>query len=266
MKCVVSRIVLPRASSCFSRSQITCRACGSSPVVGSSMKIRSGSLTSARASVRRRFMPPESSPMRASFLCARFANSSSPGTRASTSASAQPEVAAVHDEVLGHGEVRIEVVHLRHDADADARATGVARHRLADQRDLAAIRLGEAEAAAQRRRLAGAVRAEQRVAGAASNRERQAVDDGRAAVVLAQPVDDEHVIGNRGGRRRQGAHPGDQSKRPAEAAGLCSLAGAGAQLASSAAGAASGCGRSTSSTNAIGALSPTRKPIFRMRV
>ncbi len=178
----------------------------------------------------------------------------------------QPEVAAVHDEVLGHGEVRIEVVHLRHDADADARAPGVARHRLSDQHDLAGIGLGEAEATAQGRRLAGAVRAEQRVTRAASNRERQAVDDRDAAVVLAQPVDDEHVIGKRGGRLGQGAHAGDQSKRPAGAAGLCSLAGAGAQLASSAAGAASGCGRSTSSTNAIGALSPTRKPIFRMRV
>ena len=65
MKCVVRISVLPAPVSCFRRSQIRCRACGSSPVVGSSRKTMSGSLTSARASVRRRFMPPESVWMRA---------------------------------------------------------------------------------------------------------------------------------------------------------------------------------------------------------
>ncbi|CFN80059.1 Uncharacterised protein [Bordetella pertussis] len=91
MKCVVSRMVLPRASSAFRRSQIRWRACGSNPVVGSSMMMRSGSLMSARASVRRRFMPPESSPMRASALAARAANASNCGSLARTCASLRPK-------------------------------------------------------------------------------------------------------------------------------------------------------------------------------
>ena len=43
-----------------SRSHTTCRACGSSPVVGSSSSSSSGSLISDRAIVSRRFMPPDS--------------------------------------------------------------------------------------------------------------------------------------------------------------------------------------------------------------
>ena len=70
MKCVVSRIVLPCDSSCRRPSQIRCRACGSRPVVGSSRIRSSGSLTSARASVSRRFMPPDSVRMCASRLLA----------------------------------------------------------------------------------------------------------------------------------------------------------------------------------------------------
>jgi hypothetical protein len=41
----------------------------------------------------------------------------------------EAEVAAVHQQVLGHGEVRVEVVHLRHDADAQARLARARRHR-----------------------------------------------------------------------------------------------------------------------------------------
>ena len=48
---------------CLSRNSLShnrCRACGSSPVVGSSSSSSSGSLISERAMVSRRFMPPES--------------------------------------------------------------------------------------------------------------------------------------------------------------------------------------------------------------
>ena len=63
--------VVPRSFSRNSRSHRTCRACGSRPVVGSaSMRMR-GSLMSARAMVRRRFMPPD----RSSTLAFRFSSS-----------------------------------------------------------------------------------------------------------------------------------------------------------------------------------------------
>ena len=51
--------VVPFSFSRNSRSQRMWRACGSSPVVGSSRRRTFGSLTSPRAIVRRRFMPPD---------------------------------------------------------------------------------------------------------------------------------------------------------------------------------------------------------------
>ena len=69
--------------------------------------------------------------MRASPRPASPANSSSSGMRAATARARQAEVAAVHQQVLGDGEVRIEVVELRHHADAPAR---LARARAAPAR------------------------------------------------------------------------------------------------------------------------------------
>lgn len=91
MKCVVSRMDLPCCSSVCSRSHIRWRACGSRPVVGSSSSSRRGSLTRARASDRRRRMPPESWPGRASALGASAANSSSGAMRASMAAPLRPK-------------------------------------------------------------------------------------------------------------------------------------------------------------------------------
>src|SRR6185312_14019600 len=101
----------------------------------------------------------------------------------------QPEIAAVDDQIFAHREIGIEIVHLRHDADAYARLACGFRDRLADELDRAGIGLDQAEAAAQRRRLARAVRSEQREAFAAMDRERQPADDFLVAVALAQPVD-----------------------------------------------------------------------------
>ncbi len=52
------------------------------------------------------------------------------------------EVAAVDEQVLGDGEVGIEVVELRHDADPRARFARALRDRLAEQPDLARVRAG----------------------------------------------------------------------------------------------------------------------------
>ncbi|MNQ99150.1 hypothetical protein D3C85_1148740 [compost metagenome] len=84
-------MVLPAAIRDFSRSQIRWRACGSRPVVGSSMTSRSGSLIRARATVRRRRMPPDRSRTCASARFSSRANSSSIGTRRDISADDRPK-------------------------------------------------------------------------------------------------------------------------------------------------------------------------------
>jgi len=52
---------------------------------------RSGSLTRARARVRRRFMPPDRASMRAPARWTRAANSSRPGMRASSAGRGRPK-------------------------------------------------------------------------------------------------------------------------------------------------------------------------------
>src|SRR5579864_1638966 len=101
----------------------------------------------------------------------------------------QAEIAAVDDQVFANREIGIEIVHLRHDADAYARLARGFGDRLPDELDCAAVGIDQAEAAAQRRRLARAIGPEQREAFAAMDRERQSADDFLVAVALAQCVD-----------------------------------------------------------------------------
>ena len=101
----------------------------------------------------------------------------------------QAEVAAIHQQVFRRREVRVEVVHLRHDADAHARLARAARHRQARQADLARVRRGQAESAAQGRRLAGAVGPQQSVAFPGAQLESQPLQHGDAVVGFAQPGD-----------------------------------------------------------------------------
>jgi len=91
MKWVVSKMDLPCCSSTCKRSHIRWRACGSSPVVGSSSSSSLGSLTSARARLRRRFMPPEIHRALALALWVSAANSNSCGMRALIEASFMPK-------------------------------------------------------------------------------------------------------------------------------------------------------------------------------
>ena len=243
MKWVVSRIALPCCSRFCSRSHIRWRACGSSPVVGSSSSSRSGSLTSARASERRRFMPPESSPGLAAALDCSAAKSSSFGHALVDDGARQAEVGAVDAQVLGAGEVGVEAVELGDDADPLLGVEHALGQRQAEGLDRAAVGPGEAEADADRRRLAGAVRADHAEALARHDLEREVVDDGGVAELLRQVRDAKERLGHADvapGARRQAS------------ASLASVS--------------TGIGRSTSSTKAMGALSPTRKPIFRMRV
>jgi len=124
--------------------------------------------------------------MRASALAASAAKASncgSPYLRV-----AQAEVAAEHQQVLGHGEIGVQVVDLRHHAQARPRLPGLRRHGVAQHLDGSAVKRRQAQQGAQGRGLAGAVGAQQAVAFAAPQREGQAVDDHALAVALGQAV------------------------------------------------------------------------------
>jgi hypothetical protein len=73
-------------------------------------------------------MPPDSSPGLASALCDSAANSSSCGMRARICRVLQAEVAAIDQQVLGAGEVRVQRVHLAHHAQLRLDGQRVARH------------------------------------------------------------------------------------------------------------------------------------------
>ena len=97
------------------------------------------------------------------------------------------EIAPIDPQVLRNGEIGIEVVELRHHAYALPRFARTGRHGLAEELDVASIRIGEAEAEAQRRGLAGAVRTEEPEALARRDVEIDAAHDFQRAIALAQP-------------------------------------------------------------------------------
>ena len=97
-------------------------------------------MISARASVSLRFMPPDSVRIAARPLRREPRELEQPRDARVDRRAIELEIASVDDEVLGHREVGVEVVHLRHDADADARLARRLRHRLADHLDRAAVR------------------------------------------------------------------------------------------------------------------------------
>ena len=96
------------------------------------------------------------------------------------------EIAAVDPQILGDGEVGIEIVELRHDADAAARFARSCRDGLAEQLNVACVRVREAEAQAQRGGLARAVGTEKAEAFARRYVEVDAGHDFQIAVALAQ--------------------------------------------------------------------------------
>ena len=160
MKWVVSRIALPCCSRFCRRSHMRWRACGSRPVVGSSSTSRSGSLISARPRLRRRLMPPDSSPGLTRGLGLQRRELEQLRNPRFDRRGRQPEVAAVDAQVLGAGEIGVEAVGLRDDADPLLGGSHLRGNVEAERRDAAGVGRGETEAHADRRRLAGAVRAD----------------------------------------------------------------------------------------------------------
>ena len=106
--------------------------------------------------------------------------------RASARSAGHAEIAAVDEQIFRDGEVRIEVVELRHDADAPARFARSRRDRLAQQLNGAGVRIREAQRQAQCGRLAGAVGAQKTEAFARRDVEVDAAHDFQIAVALAQ--------------------------------------------------------------------------------
>ena len=94
-----------------------CRACGSRPVVGSSRSRISGSFTSDRAMVSRRFMPPDSGSTWSSARSVSWTNSSSSVGPLPATRRGHAEVPPVDQQVLPDGQLGVEGVLLRHDAE-----------------------------------------------------------------------------------------------------------------------------------------------------
>ena len=123
----------------------------------------------------------------ASALCARPANSSSMGTRATMADFLHAEITAVGEQVFVHAEIGIEVVDLRHHADLHPGLACVTRHRNAGQLDAAAVGFDQSQQQSQRRGLARAVRAQQAEAFAAPNRQVEVAYDSVSPYFLLRP-------------------------------------------------------------------------------
>ena len=110
-------------------------------------------------------------------------------------------------EVLGHGQPEEEAAALRHMRDAESRAAArrCAREVGAVEHDAAGHRLDEPGDGAQDRRLAGAVRAEQRDDLARRDRQIDAPDHRRLVVARGQPLERENGVSHARPRAASGA-------------------------------------------------------------
>ena len=98
------------------------------------------------------------------------------------------EIASIDDQVFLDAEVGIEIVELRHHADAPARLARAPGHRYAEEFDRAGVGLDQPKTELQGRSLAGAVRAEQAEAFAGRHLQVHAADHCGRAVGFAQPA------------------------------------------------------------------------------
>src|SRR6185436_11504460 len=120
----------------------------------------------------------------------------------------QPEVAAVEHEQLAHGQLAVEVAHLRHDGEAPLHPARVLAHLGAGHHDAAARRPHQRADAAERGALARSVRPEQPEELAGLDAERDAAHRldrrplARAGIGLRQVLDDQGAHGFRGGEAR----------------------------------------------------------------
>ena len=153
-------------------------------MVGSSRNSRSGSPTSAQATARRCFCPPDSFPTQ----LARFDSSS---TSASTSSTLRPAGIEGSEQPQGlfNGKLLAELRLLQLNPEPRAQAAVVAAPpTLAQHLDLTFVGCGQAFKDLDRRRLARAVWAEQAEALAAAHFEVEAADGDDVGVALDETV------------------------------------------------------------------------------
>ena len=119
----------------------------------------------------------------------------------------QADRSAQHPQVVAAGAARMEVRRLEHGSDSQRRMIerGIG---LAEDQGAAAARLGEPEQHPQRRRLAGAVRAEEAGDRPRREDERERVDGEHRPEPLRQRVGDDRRHRGRGGHVKRQASPG----------------------------------------------------------
>ncbi len=186
---------MPSLRSASISAQSSWRTCGSSPTVGSSSRTSRGWWTSARAIRSRRRIPPESSSTRAPRRSTSFASSSARWIASRRSARPNPVEVREDEQVLLDRERDVEVVELRRDAELRPRLLRLLRQREAEQLQLALVGDRLRGQQAHRRRLAGAVRAEQADARALGHVEIESVDGGDLAVALDDTAEPDRELG-----------------------------------------------------------------------
>ena len=152
-------------------------------------------------------MPPESLSTFVSRRSPRFAISSARSTAACRSRRGDPVEVREHAQVLLDRERDVEVVELRHDAHLRARRLGLVGQPVAEHLELALVGDRLRGQHLHRRRLAGAVGAEQADARALGHVEVEPVDGDDGPVGLAYPAetDDRTALHGTTGWRVRGA-------------------------------------------------------------
>ncbi len=193
---VVRNTVLPRSLMPRISSQMARRACGSSPVVSSSRKTRSGSWISAKAMKRRCFWPPERFMNQVSRLSARPSCSSSVlGSCVGAGVERSPQL-----ERFENLDPLLELGLLELHPEPVLELAGIAERIEAEHRDPAAVDLADALDALHGGGLAGPVGADQAEDFAFADLERSVADRHGFAVGLAQVGGFDDGLGRHGGR------------------------------------------------------------------
>ena len=177
---------MPLARNSDSSFQNSRRETGSTPVVGSSSRISSGSWTSVQASASFCFMPPDSR------SASRARNGVSCVIASSWSRRAPVVANAVHlgeeRDVLVDGQIAVQTESLREIADTLGQRAMRAHRIEAEHAQFARVGVQQSAHQTDRRRLAGAVRADQAEHLASAHVEAQAGQRRRRAVPLHDAV------------------------------------------------------------------------------
>ena len=208
---LVSRTVTPSSRSRPRIARVAARPSTSMPAVGSSSATSSGRPTSASASPRRCRSPPDMRRYRVRAACP-----SSPTSVKQLVRRARVAVErAVEPQHLARRHPRVDpAAALEHQPDPRPVVPRGRRRIGPEDADRSAIGSPVALEDLDRRRLAGAVRPEERERLAAGDPERDAVDDRPAAVALDEPLDLDRRV-RRAGRRRLAAGRGVRHEPPA---------------------------------------------------